>query len=716
MAEQPRALTSRRDRRGGNTTVRAARTISFADRVRSWLTGPRRHVVAGGLLCGLVLLAYSNSFHGGFVLDNRVLILEDVRVHQLSVDNLSNIISHSYWWPVVESGLYRPVTTLSYLVNYAILGHGDSPIGYHVVNLLLHMVNVLLVLALALRLSRNLLLSGVIAAVWAVHPLGTEAVTNIIGRADLLAAMGSLAALYGHLRARESGAGSRRWLWMLAVAVAMTIGVFSKENAVAVVAVAMLFDIVFLERRISSTALISGWIPFAVPLALLWYQRGVVLGETAAAPIPFVDNPIAGAGFWQGRLTALAVIGRYLWLIVWPARLSPDYSFPQIPLVSGTAQDWLAWMAVAAAAVVTILLWQVKRPVALVVVSALLLFLPVSNLAFPTGTIMAERLVYLPMVGVIAAMVVGLFGAAERLRVPAAAPIAAAAIVAVLGVRTWVRNPDWRSEVSLWTSAVSAAPNSFKTHGALAEALYNADPTRGNLPQVIAEKEKSLALLEGVPDPAAVSLPHREAATYYLEFGDWLVEQGHAAASPEVGGAYRQATQAANRFLALANELQGGASARDITAAQLIVSSAFQRLNDSEGAVAAGRNAVRLEPFNPKAYQVAAAAFVSGGQRDNAAEALMAGFIVTGDKELRSLLIQLYRGGLDTGNCAVSSTPKGDVLNSSCEVVARHLCAAARHAMDVQRQNGRPDLADRIQATSLQGLDCPAESSIRMSR
>jgi hypothetical protein len=148
----------------------------------------------------------------------------------------------------------------------------------------------------------------------------------------------------------------------------------------------------------------------------------------------------------------------------------------------------------------------------------------------------------------------------------------------------------------------------------------------------------------------------------------------------------------------------------------LIVSSAYQRLNESEGAVAAGRNALTLQPFNPRAYQVAAAALVSAGQPDNAAVALMTGFIVTGDKELRALLIQLYRGGLDTGKCAVSSTPKGDVLNSSCELVARNLCAAGRNAMMVHRQNGRTDLADQLQATTLQGLGCADDSSMRMSR
>jgi protein O-mannosyl-transferase len=668
----------------------------------------------GGLLCALVLLCYSNSFQGGFVLDNRVLILEDARVHRVSFDNLTNILNHSYWWPIVESGLYRPLTTFSYLVNYAVLGNGDRPAGYHVVNLLVHMANVLLVLALGLRLSRNRWLATAIASVWAVHPVATEAVSNIIGRADLLAALGSLGALFAYIKARDSD-GHGRSLWLLVVMGAVTVGVFAKESAIAIVGVAILYDIAVVGRRLPTVDLVSGWLAFVPPLALMWYMRSAVLGGVVAAKFPFVDNPIVGAGFWQGRLTALAVIGRYLELVAWPARLSPDYSYSQIPLASGALHEWIAWTVVAVVAAITIVSWRGHRTVGFLLVAAMVMFLPVSNLAFPTGTIMAERLLYLPSAGVIAALVAGLFALEQRIRAPKAAAALVALLVMALGVRTWMRNADWHSEVSLWSAAVETAPNSFKTHGALAEALYNADPTRGNLPLVIAEKEKSLAILASVPDPAAASLPYREAATYYLELGDRLRQEGRAPTEPDVAAAYRKAAESAKKFLALA-ETAKAVSASDINAAQMIASTAYERLNESEGAIAAGRSAVTLQPYDPKAYQVTAAAYVSAGRNDDAAVALMAGFIVTGDKQLRALLIQLYQSGLDRGRCAVSSTPNGPVLNSGCELVARHLCAAGFDAMAIQRQQGHPELASRIQATTLQGLGCSADGSMQTRR
>ena len=61
------------------------------------------------------------------VLDNKVLLLEDPRVRAATPENISLILHKSYWWPYIESALYRPVTTFSYLFNYAVLGNGREP-------------------------------------------------------------------------------------------------------------------------------------------------------------------------------------------------------------------------------------------------------------------------------------------------------------------------------------------------------------------------------------------------------------------------------------------------------------------------------------------------------------------------------------------------------------------------------------------------------------
>src|SRR5579863_4259984 len=126
-----------------------------------------RNLLAAAALCALTLLAYSNSFQTGFAFDNKGLILQVPQIREATPQNIALIFQHSYWWPLGEAGLYRPFTTLSYLFNYAILGDGDQPEGYHWINLILHLGNVLLAYALALRLLRSIWPAAFMAALWA---------------------------------------------------------------------------------------------------------------------------------------------------------------------------------------------------------------------------------------------------------------------------------------------------------------------------------------------------------------------------------------------------------------------------------------------------------------------------------------------------------------------------------------------------------------------
>ena len=156
------------------------------------LSTSSKHLLAAAALTLLTILAFGNSFDSGFVLDNRGLLLNDPRLREATAANLRLIWQHTYWWPTGEGGVYRPFSTLTYLFSYAVLGNSDRPGGYHAVNFLLHLANALMIYALANRFIRKFWAAFFIAAIWAVHPVLTEAVTNIVGRADLLAATGLL--------------------------------------------------------------------------------------------------------------------------------------------------------------------------------------------------------------------------------------------------------------------------------------------------------------------------------------------------------------------------------------------------------------------------------------------------------------------------------------------------------------------------------------------
>src|SRR5437016_992070 len=118
----------------------------------------RRHALLLTALWAAALLAYSDSFATGLVNDNGPLILADSRIQAVTSRNLDLIWGQEYWYGNAVSGLYRPLSTLSYLLNYAIFGNAGRPAGYHWVNFALHAGNIALVYLLALLLLKDALL------------------------------------------------------------------------------------------------------------------------------------------------------------------------------------------------------------------------------------------------------------------------------------------------------------------------------------------------------------------------------------------------------------------------------------------------------------------------------------------------------------------------------------------------------------------------------
>ncbi|HXB69392.1 MAG TPA: hypothetical protein VNY05_14170 [Candidatus Acidoferrales bacterium] len=670
-------------------------------------SGTRRLPLAALALCGVTALAYSNSFQAGFALDNKTLLLRDARIREASGANVALIFQHSYWWPYGESGLYRPITTLSYLFNYAILGDGNRPAGYHWVNLLLHLGNALLVYALALRLIRQFWPSVFVAGVWALHPVLTESVTNIVGRADLLAAMAVLSGLLIYLKSREGETargqvdwrvggrvgGRVDWLvggrvgWLVGLAAVTTLGLLSKESAVSLVGLVVLYELAF------GGAARPGWLAVLLPALAVWRWRAVVLAGSGPVEFPFWDNPLTGAGFWTARATAVRIMERYLWLTVWPQRLSCDYSYSEIGLARGSIEDWIGWLIVAAVVAVVAILFRRNRTAFYFASFAFVAFLPTANLMFPIGTIMAERFLYLPAVGLVACLVLAVYGASRRVGLAAAAPAILCLIAAGFGIRTWVRNLDWRDDLTMATAAVRTSPNSFKTHYLLSQALYESDPSHSQLDGAIHEGESSIAILDRLPASLNFAAPYQWGGECYLLKGDRL------GGSPESERAYRRSLQFLLQCVSITKASHGASNGAANAASNeetqgsadlyRVLSACYLRLADTRQALEAGNHALRLEPLKPELYRQIADVLVGAGRGDEAAVKLLEGVILTGDSGLGDKLLQLYRSGLDSQGCATVPSPRGPALNPDCGMVHNHFCRAAADAVRVDLQIGR---------------------------
>ena len=627
---------------------------------------PDRRLLAAAALCALTLLAFSSSFQAGFAWDNQYLILKDPRIRAATAENIGLIFHHTYWWPTGESGLYRPLTTLSYLFNYAVLGNGEQPSGYHWLNLLLHAGNVLLVYALALRLAPGFWPPLFLAAMWGVHPALTESVTNIVGRSDLLAGMATLSGLLIYMK------GARSVGWLAGLMAVTAAGVYSKESAVVIVGVIALYELLF---RRDYRSLLLGLAATLPPVALLLWQRSSVLAATAPAEWPFTDNPIAAADFWTGRMTAIAVMCRYLWLAVWPAKLSVDYSWAQIPLSSGV---WPGLFALLAAGAMLLLYWR-NRTVFFLACFTFLTFLPASNLLFPIGTIMAERLLYLPLVGLLGCLVLAISAAGKGL-----APVAFCLIVAGFAARTWARNLDWKDDLALVRASLRASPGSFKLHKVYASSLYASDPSHSNFDRVTAEAEKALSILGSLPDALNEPDTWRWAGGFFLAKGDLQARQGKPGRP-----AYERARDVLLRCIAIDRAIVE-AHHRKMTPASepeahRLLSAVYLRLGDVDKAADEAGRARSLDPANPEQYHQSAEVLLARQDGEAAAVTLMEGFLLSSDPGLRDDLMTLYRGGLDAAGCAISAGPHGPAMNPDCPIVHRHICAAAARSEKLRR-------------------------------
>ncbi|HYW45649.1 MAG TPA: DUF1736 domain-containing protein [Bryobacteraceae bacterium] len=693
-------------------------------------------------LWAFALLAYSNSFRAGLVFDNEEAILKDSRVQAATSENARLILTQDY--RNSSSGLYRPLTTFSYLLNYAILGGGARPAGYHWVNFALHALNILLVYCLGLLLFQETGPAWALSAVWALHPVLTESVTNIVGRADLLAGFGMLAGLLCHAKS-AAASGSRKVAWLAALMLAAGIGMFSKESAVVLVAAMAIYDFtsgrgrapgpvdmpsvkkpgVAKSKRRSpagtspapETREVSArhrrvlpYLAVAVPVAIFFYVRSRVFEGVAARPFPFTDNPLVGAGFWTARLTAVKVIGKYLWLLVWPRGLSCDYSYNQVPLFQWGVGDLVALAVCAAAAAAAILCYRRHKAVCFFITFFFAALAPTSNLVILIGSIMAERFLYLPSIGFAGCLVWAIY------RRPRMAPAVLVLISAALAARTYARNIDWLDERSLWAGAAEVCPASYKTHLHLASAVIS--PQGEGMDRAIGEVNRSLAILDGLPDDRNVPQVYSLAGLIYLMQGELEAARGSGAESRQWDQKALDVLLAGERVdRAAAQQLRRDSQLRGIVISAsgwyplyLALGDAYLRLSDPRKAMEAFEYGRIIRPA-PEFFEDMSAAWRAMGDPRQAAITLIEGLLV--DKSytrLGSELVELYRQ-TDPGSCALGDAGGTPSLNPACPLVHDQICTAFRNVKRLYVQMGQEPMAASTGRRAVSEAGCTALES-----
>jgi tetratricopeptide (TPR) repeat protein len=567
----------------------------------------------------LAIVLYANTLPGPFLGDSVAEIRDNDRVHALS--NIPSLLISDFWAAGYgRSPLYRPLTAVTTTALFT--AGGGRPAVFHVWNLALHASSCALVSLLALALGLGGPVALIAGALFASHPVHTEAVGWISGQSDLLATTCLLAAWLAHIGRRRALAGGCFFLALL-----------SKETAVIFPGLVLLGELMRpgivqdgARRKVSWDSL--GF--YTGLLALYLGVRYAVLGHlfgggTLGTGDPL--NPLIGAPAATRILTSLKVVGVALRQSLFPRVLCVNYGYNQLPVVAGLSVRSI----VAAAAVLSgvglaawaALRWLDRRRVSTLALGGtvfLVAFLPTSNLFFPAIQIFGERYLYLPVLGICLAAAVLLDAPRRRWGL-------AAALIVLSGARTVARNREFLDPIDYYEAGARACPDSAGAHYWLGITLREA----GQLDRSIGEHRRALAIAPHYADAHAelglslmLSGQMESAESELTEAlrgkpSDWQVRSNLADLHMRTG----RLEQALSEYAALARELPDNPDVVANYAATLIdagraaqAREIFERLDREHPARAAGPNGLGALAAAEGRWDQAASLFGEAARRE----------------------------------------------------------------------------------------------------
>jgi len=410
--------------------------------------------VAGA--AALALLVYVNSLFNGFAYDDVWIIEGRAVVHGLG--QLQQLFTADYWPSRFGSGLYRPLTLFSFAIDWSVWG-GD-PLGFHLTNVLLHAaVTALLTLLLARLFPWWAALTG--GAVFAVHSVHTEAVANVVGRGELLAAFFVMIACLIYVR--ETQGGRLTVKAGVFIGVCYVLALLSKEVGAVLPALLLLLDIPLASGRTKWATYMRSRLPLIASLAVLlvFYLgvRWILLG----APIHVVVDRafVPDSSFLTRFFTMARVWPRYYELLLFPIELSADYSPAVIlPASSFTVLGFVGILLVCLTGFLAVVTFRQMPELTVAFAWAAVTLLPVSNMIFVAEIVLAERTFYLPTVAVSVAVATVM----TRVRPPGRRWLALVVglWVALFSMVTLQRNPVWESTETVFADLQENHPESSR--------------------------------------------------------------------------------------------------------------------------------------------------------------------------------------------------------------------------------------------------------------
>jgi hypothetical protein len=514
-------------------------------RLWAWLIHrPRR----AALLCAVLgVLLHANTLGNEFAYDDVHVLIENEAIHD--VENLPGLLVQPYWVGEFGDalGLWRPATTLSLGLQWALWQ--DLAWPYHLINALAHGVATgLVVLLLATLASAPIAL--VAGLIFAAHPVHAEAVANIVGLAEIQAAAFYLAACLLHARAAPALGEGRYGGGRVAAVAALYLGAFlSKESAVTLPGALFLIDAA--RERIGLGELRAYVRSRGAVFAALVLCAGAVLAGRILV-LGSVAHPLGplGGGLLEAGVprvwTVAGIWTHYVRLMAFPLDLASDYSPNVIPIALGwTSLNVLGVVLAVGAMLLTWASWRDRdlapgsgssKLAGFGVLWFVIAISPISNVFFLAGVLLAERTLYLPSVGAVAVAGWLLVRFAERRREAGIGLIAV--VVGLMGIRTWVRNPTWENNITVFETMLRDYPQSGRSQWVLGDLFFEQE----RIPEALASYRLAVGILGGYPQLLVqisnklIAADRHDAARTLLLYAwrddpSWAVAPGYLAVS-----------------------------------------------------------------------------------------------------------------------------------------------------------------------------------------
>jgi tetratricopeptide (TPR) repeat protein len=476
---------------------------------------PKRINLILGLIIFIFTFAiYANSIRNNYAFDDDVICLKNKYV-QNGLGNLKEIFTKgfTYAFDGNNTGSYRPITLLSTALE--IHFYGNKPHRHHFINVLLFSLSCVVLYLLLRKLfnNYNYILPLIITLIYAAHPIHTEVVANIKSRDEILVFFFFVLSMFLFIEYIDKNNIAYLFISLIFYFLAL----LSKENAMSFFLIYPLILHFFRKTNFKKIFVLS--LPYIGVLLIYFLIRNSALDVmTFKTKIDLINNSLMAAENTADRLaTAIYMLGRYIYLLVFPITLSCDYSYNSNPIISfSNIKALLPLLFFLGSLIFAIYSFAKRNYFSFAILFFMITLSTVANIFMIIGSSMAERFLFTPSLAF--AMIVGLLLVkifkidlvGNKLKNIPILAILLLLLISAYSIRTVARNPMWKDNDHLFFEDVKNSPNSFRMHNAVASTIR----IRGENEKDI--KKKQIIINEAIKEyNKSLSILNRQSESWY---------------------------------------------------------------------------------------------------------------------------------------------------------------------------------------------------------